>query len=107
MASEVKVGTYEGTGAAVNVELGWVPDAVILVNVEDGDIMWIWFNGMGASDAFQITNHADTQLSVITSNGVDKYEPTDYTNSLGFTVGTTLSESGKTIRYIAFRNDTP
>lgn len=94
--SVVTGGTYEGTGAAINLEIGFIPDYAMIVNAEDGDILWHWFNGMGAGDAVQITNHADTQVSLITSNGVTSYDPADLTNPVGLTVGTTLSESGKT-----------
>jgi len=99
-----KVGTYTGTGAAINIEIGFIPDYVRIWNATDGDICWEWFYGMGAGDALQITNHADTQLSLITSNGVDAYDPGDYSNNLGFTVGTSLSESAKVFRYVAIRN---
>lgn len=110
MASEIKVGSYTGTGAAINIELGFVPDYVRIINTTDGDISWEWFNGMGAGDAFQTINVVDSGssgaagMSVITANGVDTYEPTDFESSKGFTIGTALSESGKTFRYVALRN---
>lgn len=107
MANSVKVGTYTGTGAAINIELGWVPDYVRVWNVTDGDVSWEWFNGLGAGDVLQNTNHASTQNSLVTSNGIDTYEPEDFTNSQGFTVGTTLSESAKVFRYVALRDDNP
>ncbi len=100
----VKVGTYTGTGAAINIELGFIPDYVRIINATDGDISWEWFYGMGAGDAFQTANHASAQQSLITSNGVDAYVPTDFTNNPGFTVGTSLSESAKVFYYVATRN---
>lgn len=103
MSSNIKVGTYEGTGAAVNIALGFVPDYMRIWNVEDGDISWEWFNGMTAAYACQTTNHADTQLSVITSNGFTEYVGSS-TVAEGMTVGTTLSEPGKTYRYVALAN---
>lgn len=103
--NNVKVGTYTGTGAAINIELGFIPDYVRIVNATDGDIAWEWFYGMGAADALQGTNHADTQFSLITSNGVDSYSPTDFTNNKGFTVGTSLSENAKVFYYVALRNN--
>lgn len=104
MASETKIGSYTGTGAALNIQIGFVPDYVRIWNATDGDACWEWFNGMGASDALQSVNNASTQFSLITSNGVDAYNPSNYSNSPGFTVGTALSESGKTFRYVAIRN---
>lgn len=102
--ARVKVGSYTGTGAAINVSLGWTPDFVHVWNATDGDITWDWFNGMGAADVLQITNHADTQLSLVSSNGIDTYAGST-SAAEGFTVGTALSESGKTFRYIAILGD--
>ncbi len=107
MAAEVKVGTYTGTAAAINVQLGWTPDYVRVWNVTDGDICWEWFNGLGAGDALQVTNHADTQVSLITANGIDTYAGSSTPGSearKGFTVGTALSESAKVFRYVAMRS---
>ena len=59
---------------------------------------------MGAGDVLATANHDTAQQSLVTSNGVDAYEPTDYSAKPGFTVGTALSESGKTFRYVAMRS---
>lgn len=34
---EIKTGYLRGTGAAINVSLGWVPDRVTIINLTDGD----------------------------------------------------------------------
>ncbi len=95
LLGQFKTGSYEGTGAAVSIECGFKPICVIVYNEEDGDVMWLHLQGAADASALQITNHADTQLSFITSNGI--------TLSVnGFSAGTTLSESGKTLRYLAF-----
>lgn len=105
---QVKVGTYEGTGAAINIELGWVPDYVRVINVEDGDTVHEWFNGMGAGDAIKSQNVVDngvtgnSSLALLAANGIDSYSADD--NNDGFTVGTDLSENTKTYRYVAMRN---
>lgn len=103
MSEQVRVGSLTGAGAAVNVELGWTPDFVIAWNATDGDIRYEWFNGMGAADALQITNHADTQLSLITSAGIDAYAGST-TAEKGFTLSSTICENAKVIRWAAFRN---
>ncbi|SKB32392.1 hypothetical protein [Sphingopyxis flava] len=103
MANGFKAGSYTGTGAAITIELGWVPDFVIVWNATDGDARWEWFNGMGAADALAIANHDSTQLSLITSNGIDAFTGTAGDKSAGFTVGSALSESAKVFRYAAFR----
>lgn len=45
MASQVKVGFIHGTGAALNFQLGWVPDWVRIVNLTDGDKVFENFLG--------------------------------------------------------------
>lgn len=42
---EVKTGVLVGNGAAVNVELGYVPDYVSLTNMTDADKITTWFRG--------------------------------------------------------------
>lgn len=37
----VKTGYLRGTGAAINVELGWIPDKVTIINETDGDKVWV------------------------------------------------------------------
>ncbi len=104
MAAEIRTGSYVGTAAAINVQLGWTPDYVKVWNETDGDEIYEWFSGMTAGHALKSTNNASTQFSKITSNGVSAYSPTDYSAKKGFTVGTAISESGKTFRYFASRN---
>lgn len=101
MASETKIGSYTGDGAAQNVKLGFVPDHVHIVNETDGDATWEWFSGM--TDGHALTSNATGDNSKITANGVSAYEG-DNSNAPGFTIGTALSESGKTFRYVATRN---
>lgn len=100
--NEAKVGSYTGTGAAINLSLGFVPQYLRVWNETDGDICWEWFKGMADGSALQITNHASTQVSKITSNGVTAYEGSS-TAGKGVTIGTALSENSKTFRYVAIR----
>lgn len=109
MANEIKTGTFAGTGAAVNVELGFVPDYVKVVNVTDGDDCWEFFGGMTDGHAIYtraVTDNATTgnaSMARITANGISQRSPTDYASKQGFTAGTALSESGKTFAYVAVR----
>lgn len=93
----VKVGTYTGTGAAINLELGFVPDWIQIWNVTDGDAKWEWFNGMTAATALTVAAAA----AGVGSNGITAYEGTRGGDSKGLTLGTALSESAKVHRYIA------
>ena len=98
MAAEIKFGSYTGTGAAINIELGWEPDAVFIVNATDKDAAWLWTSSMTDAHAANLATGA-----ALTSNGVTPYDAADFTNPLGFTVGSTLSESAKVHDYIAIR----
>lgn len=104
MQGQIVTGSYTGDTNAQNIQLGFTPDYVKVWNETDGDTYWEWFNGMTAGHALQATNHASTQFSKITSNGITAYAGTEAANSAGFTVGTALSESAKTFRYLAQAN---
>lgn len=106
--ARIKIGSFTGTGAAINVSVGWVPDYLHVWNATDGDASWVWFNGLGAADALALANHDTAQQSLITSNGVDAYVGSITPGSEaapGFTVGTALSESAKVFRYLAIAED--
>jgi hypothetical protein len=99
MNPQVVVGTYTGTGAAVNVVLGFKPDFVLIANVTDGDILGAAFRGISPAGsaidiaAAAITNAADALT--LTYEG---------TTGEGFTVGTDYSESAKVYGYLAVRS---
>ena len=97
MAAEVRMGTYEGTGAAINVELGFIPDHVEIINITDGTAAWLWHRSMGNGKA-----QALGTLATVGSNGVSAYNG-NASAAKGFTVGTALSGSGKTFAYKASR----
>lgn len=101
MNPNIVTGKYTGNGSAINVILGFVPDYLRIVNITDGTTAWEWFSGMAAGSAFQNTNNAATQNSVISANGVTAYEGED---GAGFTVGTALSTNAKEYRFVATRN---
>ena len=101
MAGEVKIGSYVGTGAAVTVDLGWVPDYVLVENATDGDANWKWFSGMDNASALQQV--AAGTKTLITANGITPDVGT-LSSPKGITFGSALSESGKTFRFVAMRN---
>jgi hypothetical protein len=96
----VKTGTVTGTGAALNVSLGWVPDYVRIVNVTDGDRIDEWFSDMTAGTAVTTTTAAATTAS----NGISAYAGTAAGLAPGFTIGSTISENAKVLSYVAIRN---
>jgi len=85
---QCEAGTYTGTGAAISFNLGFKPMFIFVYNETDGDVCWVGIRGIGSGDALQI----NTAASFISSNGITF-------NEQGFTVGTTLSENGKLMRY--------
>lgn len=92
------IGTYEGTGAVVNVVLGFKPDFVLLANTEDADVLALAFRGLTAAGAAidvaaAVATNADNGLT-LTYEGAQ---------GEGFSVGTDYSESGKTYGYLAIR----
>ncbi len=96
---EIKVGTYTGTGAALNVSLGFIPDAVFIVNRTDADIIGIWFRGDTDGTAVDIA----AAVANNAADGVSDYAGSD-SAAPGFTVGTDFSENAKVYKYIAFRS---
>lgn len=83
-------GTYVGTGAAVQVKLGFRPRILIVYNETDGDVCWLVIRGLADGKAVQI----DTAVSLLASNGATLTEA-------GFTAGSSMSESAKTMRFFA------
>lgn len=100
MTGKVKVGTVEGTGSAINIQLGWIPDYVKVINTEDRDVVHEWFNGMTDGHAIKTT----TAVASLTSNGISAYQGVRGSAAKGFTIGTDVSEADKTLHYIAIRN---
>ncbi len=41
----IRTGRFLGTGAAVNIQLGFIPDVVFMWNYTDGDMLDIWHRG--------------------------------------------------------------
>lgn len=96
----IKVGTYTGTGAAINIELGFVPSYFRTINITDGDAGITWFAGMAAGTG--ITEGA--ALATLASNGITVYPGTRADKSAGVTVGTSGSTNEKVFRYVAMRD---
>lgn len=75
-------GSLTGTGAAINVVIGFIPKHVKLFNVTTAAQIE-WMDGMPAAAGIKtVTAGAQTY---ITSNGVSKYESSSF--GAGFTIG--------------------
>ncbi len=99
--NEFKSGVVTGTGAAINIELGWIPDYVKVVNITDADQIDEWFNGMDAGTSIQ----TNTAVATRASNGISAYAGTLGDKKKGFTIGSGISESAKELRWFAMRGE--
>lgn len=97
-------GTVEGTGAAINVQLGFKPAKVALYN-EDGLCELHWFNTMTAGHGLKRIT-AGT-LSKITSDGITVYDGTAAGDAAGFTIGADadVNVSAETLHYEAWSDE--
>lgn len=104
MATITKVGTYTGTGAAVNVSIGFIPDYVRVIRTDTVGVIDEWFNGMTAGTS--ITNATDAAAAAIRAapNGITAFAGTAGQAGQGFTVGAALSVNTGTYRYVAIQN---
>lgn len=57
---QVRVGHLRGTGAAINVPIGWIPDTVIVENLTDGDKIHI---GSPSTRAMPFTSGGTTEIT--------------------------------------------
>lgn len=100
MATITKCGTVTGTGAAINISVGFVPDYVIIANTTDGDTVDLWWNGMAAGTSITIAAAAITRAA---PDGITAYAGST-TAGQGFTIGAGISENAKVLRYTAIQN---
>lgn len=97
-------GTVEGTGAALNVQLGFKPTRVTIFN-EDGLCQLDWFNSM--ADNHGLKRITAGTMSKITSNGIATYDGTAAGEAAGFTIGadTDVNVNGETLHYEAWAEE--
>lgn len=99
MIPSIAIGTYDGTGAARNIVLGFKPDFLLIANTEDSDVLALAFRGIMAEGsaidvAAAVAANADNGLTLTYEGATGE----------GFTVGTDYSENGKTYGYVAMRS---
>jgi hypothetical protein len=95
----VVTGTVPGTGSAITLELGFIPKFLEVANVTDGDQIWQWYDGMAAGTCLSIAAAVATQAT----NGVTRNPGARGSTKAGVTLGTAISEAGKTLYYRAYR----
>lgn len=101
MPTNIKTGTVTGTGAALNVSLGFAPDYVKVFNDTAGDSIE-WMSNMSAGHGFKRV--AAGTGTKITTGGVSLFTGSA-TQQAGFTVGTdAVNTNGVVLRYVATAN---
>ena len=109
-----KTGTVEGTGSAINVELGFTPSKVVLYNIDGSkNPRMTWVAGMAAASGFKellIADNgttADNSMEYVTSNGISTYAGSEGSAAVGFTIGadSDVNASGETIVYEAWAEE--
>ena len=97
-------GQITGTGAALNVLLGFVPTYVKIINQTDvGSLEWI--GGMPAASGLKTTDAPSEAF--ITSDGISEYAGTIGADAAGFTLGADadINGSGDQLHFVAWRED--
>ena len=100
MATITKAGSYIGTGAALNVSIGFIPDYVMICNLST-PAADVWFGGMVAATSLTISGTAAVRVA---PNGVTAFAGTPALAGQGFSVGPGLSSNAITYYYIAVQN---
>ncbi len=103
----IKTGTVTGTGSANNVELGFNPDIVLLLNKTDPGL-FIYTSDMDDASALKLTDAP--ALTFPTSNGISAYAGSDTPGSeasKGFTIGadSDLNAASDVLYYIAIAGE--
>lgn len=93
---QVVCGRLTGTGALINVSLGFIPDKVTLLNETSGRTV-TWFVGQGAGKGVAAG-------TLVTTNGISAYAG-DANTPPGFTIGTdAVNTNTNPISYDAIRS---
>lgn len=109
----VKTGKITGTGAAINVSLGFVPDYVEVYNNNDAGSLWPtikWWRGMANGSGLKTLRVVDNgstgnaSQNKVTTNGISAFNGSTAA-ARGFTIGadTDLNVNGEDMFFIAYR----
>lgn len=80
--NNAKIGSVEGTGAVLNVECGFIPSYVKILNIDDAGSLFSsleWFQGMATASGLKTKSIADDGTTanksseLITSNGISEF----------------------------------
>lgn len=101
MQGRPATGTVTGTGAAINIQCGFTPKAVQVINITSRDGL-DWSDSM--TDGHALKTVAVGTRTAITSLGITPYAGTLAGDSAGFTIGadTDVNVSAEVIHWVAW-----
>lgn len=100
-------GYQDGTGANIDVTLGWLPARVEVLNTEAADFAsLLWASSMGNGHAIK---RVTSTSSKITTLGITPLGGTAGDTKQGFRIGTDadVNVAGETLQWFAYRNAEP
>jgi hypothetical protein len=104
--AQMQMGTATGTGAALPIEVGFVPEVVILLNLTTAGLV-VWTHSMAAAKCMTVKAAAVyTATEGITAlDNIYKYSaaPEVETKYTGFMMGTNCNAAADVIVWAAFR----
>lgn len=101
MNPQIYIGQVTGTGAAIDIEIGFVPDHVEVMNATSGRRI-DWFANMGAGKG--LVDGPSVTTALLSSNGISAYAGST-AKGPGFTIGTdAVNTSTQVIYWKATRN---
>lgn len=92
MKGQIATGTATGTGAAINVECGFTPAAVVIINETDPGL-YVWMNTFADAEMLKLVD-GTVALTFPTANGISTYAGVIATNAKGFTIGADADMNG-------------
>lgn len=102
MATMIATGTYTGNGSAQDIEIGFQPDYVRVVNLT-GNGVDEWFSGMTAATSYTNSTEAAAGATRAAPNGITVFAGSG-TVGEGFSVGAGLSTNASVYRWVAVAN---
>ena len=106
VTGDMATGTVTGTGAAINVSLGWTPRVVLISNPSTTNPTVVyWHTSMGSAKGLKtVVTGTTPAVSYLSSLGVSSYTGST-TAGKGFTIGadTDLNITGDTLMYEAHK----
>lgn len=100
-------GTVTGTGASIDINLGWIPDRVEVLNITATDFCRIvWCSGLANAAGIKTLTSTSSKLSTL---GITPLGAATTDTVKGFRIGadTDLNVAAEVIQYFAYRNVEP